>query len=352
MKKTRKIKVGSLVIGGGRSKQIVIQSMTNTRTKDLRQTLTQIKQLENAGCELVRVAVLDQEDAKSIFKLKKQIGIPLVADIHFDYKLALLSLKSGADKIRINPGNLGRAENLKKVVDLCRKINTPIRIGVNSGSIEKEILNKYKKPTAEALAASALKNLAIVESLNFDKIVLSMKHSDVLANIKAYELVSQKVDYPLHLGLTEAGTFLSGAVKSSVTMGVLLHQGIGDTLRISLSGDPVQEIGVAKKILKALNLSKDQIEIISCPTCGRTTVDVEEIASRIEEATTGISKDLSVAVMGCLVNGPGEAKRADLGVSGIDRDNDYLMFFKKGKTLKKIHKNEVVNFLIKEIAKF
>ena len=346
---TREVKIGSVTIGG--SFPVAIQSMTNTPTADITKTVTQINQLAQAGCEIIRVAVPDKKSAQALKKIKAQTTLPLVADIHFDFRLALLAMDNGADKIRINPGNLGGEDKLIQVIKKAKKTNTPIRIGVNAGSLEQKILKKYKKPTPAALVESMLNTIHVFEKENFKQLVLAVKHHDPLFVIEAYQEIAKKTNYPLHLGVTESGTFLTGTVKSSVALGTLLAEGIGDTLRVSLSADPVKEIAVAKKILEAVSLKKNQPRIISCPTCGRTVLDVIEIAQLVEEKTSTLKKPITIAVMGCLVNGPGEAKEADLGICGIDKDPDSVMFFKKGKLQSKIPKKDLVEFLLAEVAK-
>ncbi len=341
---TRKIKIGDKYIGGG--SPIAIQSMTNTKTEDVEKTVAQIIALEEAGCDIVRVAVPTMEAAQAISKIKAQIHIPLVADIHFDYRLALECVRRGIDKIRINPGNIGSQERIKEVVDACREHKIPIRIGVNGGSLEKHILEKYKHPTAEALVESALYHVRILESMDFYDIAISIKSSDVLTAVEAYERMADAVSYPLHLGITEAGTRESGTIKSSVGLGVMLSKGIGDTLRVSLTSDPVDEIHVARKILQSLNLYPSQIEFISCPTCGRTSIDLIRIASEVEERLAHIKVPIKVAVMGCAVNGPGEAREADIGIAG---GNGVGLIFKKGKIIGKVPEDELVEALIKEI---
>ncbi|HOM43886.1 MAG TPA: flavodoxin-dependent (E)-4-hydroxy-3-methylbut-2-enyl-diphosphate synthase [Bacillota bacterium] len=343
---TRKIRIGDRYIGGG--EPILIQSMTNTRTQDKQATIEQIKRLEDAGCDIVRIAVPDMEAAEAVKDIKSKISIPLVADIHFDYRLAIQSIINGADKIRINPGNIGDNERVKKVVDAAKERDIPIRIGINSGSLEKEILEKYGSPTAGALVESALKNVMLVEAMDFNDIVISIKSSDVLLTIDSYIKASKATNYPLHLGITEAGTLLAGSVKSSVGLGILLYNGIGDTIRVSLTGDPTEEIYAAKEILKSLKLIKEGIEIISCPTCGRTCVDLIRIAEEVEKRIKEIEvkKPMKVAIMGCAVNGPGEAKEADLGIAG--GQGEFLLFL-KGKTVRKIPQENVIEELLKEI---
>ncbi len=343
---TRKIRIGDRYIGGG--EPILIQSMTNTRTQDKQATIEQIKRLEAAGCDIVRIAVPDAEAAEAVKDIKSRISIPLVADIHFDYRLAIQSIINGADKIRINPGNIGDSERVKKVVDAAKERDIPIRIGINSGSLEKEILEKYGSPTADALVESALNNVKLLEDMDFNDIVISIKSSDVMLTIDSYIKASKAVSYPLHLGITEAGTLLAGSVKSSVGLGILLYNGIGDTIRVSLTGDPIDEIYAAKEILKSLKLLKEGIEIISCPTCGRTCVDLVRIAEEVEERIRGIKvkKPMKLAIMGCAVNGPGEAKEADLGIAG--GQGEFLLFL-KGKIVRKVPQENVIEELIKEI---
>ena len=343
-KDTKKIMVGNVQIGG--EERVVIQSMTNTKTKDINSTVNQILKLENVGCEIVRVACLDLEDAKAIKKIKEKIHIPIVADIHFDYKIALEAIESGVDKIRINPGNIGSEERVKKVVEACKKNNIPIRIGVNGGSLEKDLLDHEGKPTAKAMVESARRHVEILEKLNFYDICISLKASDLDLCIEAYEEASKEFNYPLHLGITEAGTVFSGTIKSSIGLGILLKQGIGNTLRVSLSDDPVEEIKVAKEILKNCGLYNKSPKLISCPTCGRTQIDLIPIAKEIEEFLQTINADITVAVMGCAVNGPGEAKNADIGIAGGIKEG---LLFKKGEIIEKVKQEEIVNRLKNEI---
>ena len=343
--KTRKIMVGNVQIGG--QNKVVIQSMTNTKTCDVDATVKQILELESVGCEIVRVACPTIEDAKAIKEIKKQIHIPIVADIHFDYKIALEAIKADVDKIRINPGNIGSDDKVKAVVDACKEKNIPIRIGVNAGSLEKELLEKYGHPTAEAMVESAKRHVEILEKLDFYDICISLKASDLDLCIKAYELASKAFPYPLHIGITEAGTAFSGTVKSSIGLGVLLREGIGDTLRVSLSDKPKEEIKVCKEILKCCNLIKLP-RLVSCPTCGRTQIDLIPMAKEVENYLQTIDKDITVAVMGCAVNGPGEAREADIGIAGgIDEG----LIFKKGQVIKKVPQKEIVKTLIEEIEK-
>ena len=346
-KETRKIKIGNKTFIGGDSR-ITVQSMTNTDTRDVKSTVNQIRNLEIAGCDIIRCAVPDMEAAKAIGEIAKQISIPLVADIHFDYKLALESIKNGVSALRINPGNIGSIERVKMVAEACNDKNIPIRIGVNSGSLEKELLVKYGKPCPEALVESALKSADILEKMNFRDIVISIKSSDVQTMINSYRLMSEKSDYPLHLGVTESGTPWRGTIKSSVGIGTLLAEGIGDTIRVSLTGDPVEEIKVGNEFLKALGIKKGGIEFVSCPTCGRTQIDLIGIAKEIEDKLSSCKKDIKVAIMGCVVNGPGEAREADIGIAGGKGEG---IIFKKGEILKKVKEEDLVQELMKEIDK-
>ncbi len=346
--KTKQIKVGNVLIGGGAP--IVIQSMTNTDTRDVVATLKQINELYNAGCQIARCAVLDMTAAHALGEICEKSPIPVVADIHFDYRLALESIAAGVQKVRINPGNIGSDDRVKAVVDAARAKNIPIRIGVNSGSVEKEILAKYGSPTPDALVESALYHASLLEKFDFTDICLSMKSSSVPYTMKAYQLASEKTDYPLHLGVTEAGTEYMGTIKSAAGIGGLLALGIGDTIRVSLTDDPVKEIYAAKAILKAVGLNEDGVQVVSCPTCGRTRIDLIEIAKEVEQKVAGIKgKKLKVAVMGCAVNGPGEAREADLGIAGGDGVG---LIFKKGEVIKKVPQAELVNALMDEINKF
>ena len=344
-KNTRKIIVGNVQIGG--QNKVVIQSMCNTKTKNVDETVNQILKLEEIGCEIIRVACLDIEDAKAIKQIKEKIHIPIVADIHFDYKLALEAIESGVDKIRINPGNIGSRERVKAVVDKCKEKNIPIRIGVNAGSLEKDLLEKYGgTPTAKAMVESAKRHIEILENLNFTNYAVSLKASDLDLCISAYEEASKTFDCPLHLGITEAGTEFSGTIKSSIGLGYLLRQGIGDTVRVSLSDDPIKEIKVAKEILKDCNLYNKVPTLIACPTCGRTQIDLIPIAKKVEEFLQTIESDIKVAVMGCAVNGPGEAKEADIGIAGGVKEG---LIFKKGKVIKKVKQEEIFDVLKNEI---
>ncbi|MBQ7986490.1 MAG: flavodoxin-dependent (E)-4-hydroxy-3-methylbut-2-enyl-diphosphate synthase [Clostridia bacterium] len=342
----REVTVGGVKIGG--IAPISIQSMTNTDTRNVAETVSQIRRLETAGCQIIRVAVPDMEAAKAVGEIKKQIKIPLVSDIHFDYRLALECIKNGVDKVRINPGNIGDREKVKAVADACRERNIPIRIGVNGGSLEKELLKKYGKPTADALVESALSHVKILEDLDFGDIVVSIKVSDVPTMLEAYRKFDKISDIPLHVGVTEAGTKQAGMVKSAVGIGALLSQGIGNTMRVSLTADPASEIYAAKEILKVLGIRKQGAELISCPTCGRTQIDMIPIAEEMEKRLRDIDKDIKVAVMGCAVNGPGEAREADIGVAGGVGEG---LIFKKGEILRKVKEDEIIPALMEEIEK-
>lgn len=344
--KTRSVQVGNLTIGG--NNHVVIQSMCNTKTKNVEATIKQINALEQAGCELVRVAVFDKEDAYAIKEIKKGIHIPLVADIHFDYKLALIAIESGIDKVRINPGNIGSTEKVKAVVDACKEKHIPIRIGVNGGSLEKEILEKYGEPTPEGMVESAMKHVKILEDLDFHDIVISLKSSNTMLTIKAYELASKTFPYPLHVGVTEAGTALGGTIKSSLGIGTLLYEGIGNTIRVSLSDDPVEEIKVAKILLKELGLLKGVPTLVSCPTCGRIQYDLIPIAKEMEDFLKDIHLDITVAIMGCAVNGPGEARHADIGIAGGVGEG---LLIKHGEIVKRVKQEDMVQTLKDEILK-
>lgn len=344
--KTRSVQVGNLTIGG--NNHVVIQSMCNTKTKNVEATIKQINALEQAGCELVRVAVFDKEDAYAIKEIKKGIHIPLVADIHFDYKLALIAIESGIDKVRINPGNIGSIEKVKAVVDACKEKHIPIRIGVNGGSLEKDILEKYGEPTPEGMVESAMKHVKILEDLDFHDIVISLKSSNTMLTIKAYELASKTFPYPLHVGVTEAGTALGGTIKSSLGIGTLLYEGIGNTIRVSLSDDPVEEIKVAKILLKELGLLKGVPTLVSCPTCGRIQYDLIPIAKEMEDFLKDIHLDITVAIMGCAVNGPGEARHADIGIAGGVGEG---LLIKHGEIVKRVKQEDMVQTLKDEILK-
>ena len=341
---TKVIQIGHKKIGGGNP--ILIQSMTNTKTEDVEATVAQIKELEKVGCEIIRCAVPTIEAAEALKEIKKQINIPLVADIHFDYKLAIKAIESGADKIRINPGNIGSIDRIKAVVDKAKEYNIPIRVGVNSGSLEKNLVEKYNGVTAEGIVESALDKVKIIEDLGYDNLVVSIKSSDVLMCVKAHEILSKKINYPLHVGITEAGTILSGNIKSSVGLGLILGQGIGDTIRVSLTASPLEEIKSAKLILKTLGLRKGGVEVVSCPTCGRTKIDLIGLANKVENMVQDIDKDIKVAVMGCAVNGPGEAKEADIGIAGGVNEG---LIIKHGEILRKVPENMLLEELRKEI---
>lgn len=343
-RQTREISIGNVKIGG--KNPIAIQSMCNTDTRNAKQTIEQINMLAKEGCEIIRVAVPDMCAAEAIKEIKKGINIPLVADIHFDYRLALKAIENGVDKIRINPGNIGDEERIKTVVNAVKERNIPIRIGVNSGSLEKDILEKYGEVTPQGLVESALRHVKILEKYDYENIVVSIKASNVPFSMETYSILSKEIDYPLHLGITEAGTVWSGAIKSSVGIGSILSMGIGDTIRVSLTGDPIEEIKTAKEILKSLGLRKFGIEFVSCPTCGRTEVDLINIANKVEQECRKINKDLKVAVMGCAVNGPGEAREADIGIAG---GKGYGLIFKKGEIVKKVAENELIPELLKLI---
>lgn len=343
---TRSVQVGNLTIGG--NNHVVIQSMCNTKTKNVEATIKQINALEQAGCELVRVAVFDKEDAYAIKEIKKGIHIPLVADIHFDYRLALIAIESGIDKVRINPGNIGSIEKVKAVVDACKEKHIPIRIGVNGGSLEKEILEKYGEPTPEGMIESAMKHVKILEDLDFHDIVISLKSSNTMLTIKAYELASKTFPYPLHVGVTEAGTALGGTIKSALGIGTLLYEGIGNTIRVSLSDDPVEEIKVAKILLKELGLLKGVPTLVSCPTCGRIQYDLIPIAKEMEDFLKDIHLDITVAIMGCAVNGPGEARHADIGIAGGVGEG---LLIKHGEIVKRVKQEDMVQTLKDEILK-
>ncbi len=341
---TKVIQIGTRKIGGGNP--IAIQSMTNTKTEDVAATVAQILALEKAGCEIIRCAVPTMEAAKALAEIKKQIHIPLVADIHFDYRLAIAAIENGADKIRINPGNIGDVSRVKAVVDKAKEYKVPIRVGVNSGSLEKELVEKYGGVTAEGIVESALDKVRIIEELGYDQLVVSIKSSDVMMCVKAHELIAEKCNYPLHIGITESGTLLSGNIKSSVGLGIMLYQGLGDTIRVSLTGDPVEEIKSAKLILKSLGLRKGGIEVVSCPTCGRTKIDLIGLANKVEAMVADIPLDIKVAVMGCVVNGPGEAKEADIGIAGGIGEG---LLIKKGEIIKKVKEEDLLETLRQEL---
>lgn len=343
-KETREVTIGNCKIGG--SNPIAIQSMTNTKTEDVEATVAQIQALTKAGCDIIRCAVPTMEAAKALAEIKKQIEIPLVADIHFDYKLAIAAMEYGADKIRINPGNIGARERVQAVVDVAKEKNIPIRVGVNSGSLEKELVEKYHGVTAEGIVESALDKVHLIEDMGYDNLVISIKSSDVLMCVKAHELIAEKTDHPLHVGITESGTIISGNIKSSIGLGLILHQGIGDTIRVSLTGDPLEEIKSAKLILRTLGLRKGGIEVVSCPTCGRTRIDLIGLANQVENLVAEYPLDIKVAVMGCVVNGPGEAKEADLGVAGGLGEG---LIIKHGEVYKKVPEDELLSALRYEL---
>lgn len=342
---TKVIKIGDRVIGGGNP--ILIQSMTNTKTGDVEATVAQILELEKAGCDIIRCTVNDEVAARAIPEIKKRIHIPFVADIHFDYRLAIMAIMNGADKIRINPGNIGGREKLTKVVEVAKQYNVPIRVGVNSGSLEKDLLEKYGGVTAEAIVESALDKVHMIEDCGYDNIVISIKSSDVMMCVKAHELIADKTVYPLHVGITEAGTVTLGNIKSSVGLGIILNEGIGDTIRVSLTGDPVNEIFTAKTILKTLGLKKGGVELVSCPTCGRTEIDLIALADKVEKLIQDYDDlDIKVAVMGCIVNGPGEAREADLGIAG---GKGCAVLIKKGAIVKKVDEKDILQVLKEEL---
>ena len=341
---TKVIHIGDVAIGGNHP--VAIQSMCNTKTEDVKSTVEQILRLEAAGCEIIRVAVPTMEAAAAVKEIKKQIHIPLVGDIHFDYRLAIAAVKNGIDKIRINPGNIGGADRVKAVVDECKMRNIPIRVGVNSGSLEKPLIEKYGRVTAEGIVESALDKVKMIEDLDYDNIVISIKSSDVLMCVKAHELIAKQTRYPLHVGITEAGTLLSGNIKSSVGLGIILHEGIGNTIRVSLTGDPVEEIKSAKRILKTLGLRKGGIEVVSCPTCGRTKINLIGLANQVENMVQDIDLDIKVAVMGCVVNGPGEAREADIGIAGGIGEG---LLIKHGEVVKKVPEAMLLETLRQEL---
>ena len=341
---TKQIQIGSVTIGGGNP--VAIQSMTNTKTEDVQATVAQILALEKAGCEIIRCAVPTMEAAEALREIKKEIHIPLVADIHFDYRLAIAAIENGADKIRINPGNIGSRDRIQAVVDKAKEYQVPIRVGVNSGSLEKELVEKYGKVTAEGLVESALDKVRLIEEMGYDKLVVSIKSSDVLMCVRAHELIADVCPYPLHVGITESGTVTAGNIKSSIGLGLILHQGIGDTIRVSLTGDPVEEIRSAKLILKTLGLRKGGIEVVSCPTCGRTKIDLIGLANQVEQMVEDIPLDIKVAVMGGVVNGPGEAKEADIGIAGGIGEG---LLIKKGEIVKKVKEEELLETLRQEL---
>ncbi len=342
---TRVVKIADRVIGGGNP--VLIQSMTNTKTQDIEATTAQIKELERAGCDIIRCAVPDMASALALKEIKKHISIPLVADIHFDYRLAIAAMDNGADKIRINPGNIGSSEKLRAVIDRAKRDEIPIRVGVNSGSLEKELLLKYGEVTSEAIVESALNNVKLIEDMGYHNLVISIKSSNVMECIKAHELIADRTDIPLHVGITESGSLISGNIKSGVGLGIILYQGIGDTIRVSLTGNPVEEIKSAKMILKSLGLRKGGVEIVSCPTCGRTDIDLIGLEAKVSRLLDEFSElDIKVAVMGCVVNGPGEAREADLGICG---GKNMGLIIKKGEVIKKLPENELIGGLREEL---
>lgn len=341
---TRVVKIGDRVIGGGNP--VLIQSMTNTRTDDVEATVEQIHRLEKQGCEIIRCTVPDMASAKALREIKRQIGIPLVADIHFDYKMAIAAIENGADKIRINPGNIGGGDRLKAVVDTAKAHGVPIRVGVNSGSLERALVEKYHGVTAEGIVESALDKVHMIEDMAYDNLVISIKSSDVLMCIRAHELLAEKTDYPLHVGITESGTVYSGNIRSALGLGVILYQGIGDTIRVSLTGDPVEEIKSAKMILRTMGLRKGGVEVVSCPTCGRTKIDLIGLADKVEKMTEDFPLDIKVAVMGCAVNGPGEAREADIGIAG---GNGEGLLFRHGQIIRKVPEDQLLAALREEL---
>lgn len=341
---TKVINIGGVKIGGGNP--VAIQSMTNTKTEDVEATVKQILALEKAGCQIIRCAVPTKEAAAAIKEIKKQIHIPLVADIHFDYRLAIAAIENGADKIRINPGNIGNRERILAVVEKAKEYNVPIRVGVNSGSLEKNLVDKYHGVTAEGLVESAMDKVRIIEEMGYDNLVVSIKSSDVMMCVKAHELMAARCKYPLHVGITESGTVTSGNIKSSVGLGIILYQGIGDTIRVSLTGDPLEEIKSARLILKTLGLRKGGIEVVSCPTCGRTQIDLIGLANQVENMVAEFPLDIKVAVMGCVVNGPGESKEADIGIAGGVGEG---LLIKKGKVIKKVKEDQLLDVLREEL---
>lgn len=343
-KDTKVVKIGDHIIGG--KNPILIQSMTNTKTEDVKATVEQINRLAAAGCDIIRCAVPTMEAAEALTEIKKQIAIPLVADIHFDYRLAIAAMEHGADKIRINPGNIGSKERVQAVVDVAKERNIPIRVGVNSGSLEKDLVEKYHGVTAEGIVESALDKVHLIEDMGYDNLVISIKSSDVMMCVKAHELIAEQTNHPLHVGITEAGTIISGNIKSSIGLGLILNQGIGDTIRVSLTGDPLEEIKSAKLILRTLGLRKGGIEVVSCPTCGRTRINLIELANQVENMVADIPLDIKVAVMGCVVNGPGEAKEADIGIAGGVGEG---LIIKHGQIDRKVPENQLLSELRKEL---
>ena len=341
---TKTVHIGNRVIGGGNP--ILIQSMTNTKTENVEATVAQINKLAAAGCDIIRCAVPTMEAAKALREIKKQVSIPVVADIHFDYRLAIAAIENGADKIRINPGNIGNADRVKAVIDAAKEKNIPIRVGVNSGSLEKDLVEKYHGVTAEGIVESALDKVKLIEDMGYDNLVVSIKSSDVLMCVKAHELIAKQTEHPLHVGITEAGTIISGNIKSAIGLGLILNQGIGDTIRVSLTGDPLEEIKSAKLILRTLGLRKGGIEVVSCPTCGRTQIDLIGLANQVENMVADIPLDIKVAVMGCVVNGPGEAKEADIGIAG---GVGVGLLIKHGEIIKKVPEDQLLDTLREEL---
>ena len=345
---TKNVDIGGVLIGGGN--RIAIQSMCNTKTEDVEATVSQIKELEKAGCDIIRVAVPTMEAARAVADIKKEINIPLVCDIHFDYRLAIASIENGADKIRINPGNIGGADRVKAVVSAAKERNIPIRVGVNSGSLEKDLLEKYGGVTAEALVESALQKVAMIEDMGYDNLVISIKSSDVLMSIKAHELIAKKTDHPLHVGITESGAFYRGNMKSAIGLSIILYEGIGDTIRVSLTADPKEEVKSAKLILEELGLREKGVEIVSCPTCGRTEIDLISLEKQVEEMVEGLElKPLKISVMGCVVNGPGEAKEADLSICGGKKEG---LILKHGEIVRKVPEDELLSAFSEELSEW
>lgn len=344
---TREIRIGETWIGGGHP--VAVQSMTNTKTEDVEATVRQILALEDAGCDIIRCAVPTMEAAEALAKIRRQIHIPLVADIHFDYRLAIAAMENGADKIRINPGNIGAEDRVRAVVDAAKERDIPIRVGVNSGSLEKELIEKYGHVTAEGLVESALQKVALIEAMDYDKLVISIKSSDVLMCIRAHELIARQTKYPLHVGITESGTVLSGNIKSAIGLGNILYQGIGDTIRVSLTGDPIEEIRSAKLILRTLGLRQGGITVVSCPTCGRTQIDLIGLANKVEKMVQNYDLDIRVAVMGCVVNGPGEAREADIGIAGGKGEG---LLIKKGEVIRKMPEDQLLPALEEELKQW
>lgn len=341
---SKRIRIGDKYIGGG--SRVLIQSMTNTKTENVEDTVKQILALEEEGCDIIRCTCPSLEAAEAIGKIKKQIHIPLVADIHFNYQMAIAAVENGADKIRINPGNIGSADRVKKIVDICREREVPIRVGVNSGSLERHILQKYGTVTAEGLVESALEKTALIEDMGYDNLVISIKSSNVPLCVRAYDILAEKTNYPTHIGITEAGTLYTGTIKSSVGLGIILYQGIGDTIRVSLSGDPIEEVRAAKVILRSVGLSEEGVEVISCPTCGRTNIDLIGLANQVEAMVKDYKLNISVAVMGCAVNGPGEAREADIGIAGGDGEG---IIIKKGEVVRKVQEDKLLEALREEL---